>query len=109
MHRMERVNSEVMKALLQIVQNMNDKRISGKLISFSYVNTAPDLKSARVGVYGGKENLELVKALNNCKGFIRRELASKMNIKSTPDLTFVLDETEAKADRIEELLKQIRN
>ena len=106
MFRMDRVNSEVMKALLQIIQNMSDRRIAGNLITISYVQTAPDLKNAKVGVQG--ENIkEVVKVLNSSKGYIRRELASKLIMKNTPELLFVVDDTAEKANRIEELLKKI--
>ena len=103
---MDRVNSEVMKALLQIIQTMSDRRIANNLITISYVQTAPDLKNAKVGVSG--ENIkEVVKVLNSSKGYIRRELASKLIMKNTPELLFVVDDTAEKANRIEELLKKI--
>lgn len=106
MFRMDRVNSEVMKALLQIIQTMSDRRIANNLITISYVQTAPDLKNAKVGVSG--ENIkEVVKVLNSSKGYIRRELASKLIMKNTPELLFVVDDTAEKANRIEELLKKI--
>lgn len=106
MFRMDRVNSEVMKALLQIIQTMSDRRIANNLITISYVQTAPDLKNAKVGVSG--ENVkEVIKVLNSSKGYIRRELASKLIMKNTPELLFVVDDTAEKANRIEELLKKI--
>lgn len=106
MFRMDRVNSEVMKALLQIIQTMSDRRIANNLITISYVQTAPDLKNAKIGVSG--ENVkEVVKVLNSSKGYIRRELASKLIMKNTPELLFVVDDTAEKANRIEELLKKI--
>ena len=108
MFRMERVNSEIMKALLKIVSSMNDKRITDKFVAFSFVDTAPDLKFCKVGI-SGEEAKELAKLLNNCKGFIKRELSNKISIKTIPDLLFVADDTEEKANRIEEILKQIKN
>ena len=85
---------------------MSDRRIANNLITISYVQTAPDLKNAKVGVSG--ENVkEVVKVLNSSKGYIRRELASKLIMKNTPELLFVVDDTAEKANRIEELLKKI--
>ncbi|MCI5797404.1 MAG: 30S ribosome-binding factor RbfA [Firmicutes bacterium] len=108
MYRMERVNSEIMKALLQIIQNMNDKRISANIVTLTYVETSPDLKSAKIGVQceSGKD---IVKLLNSSKGFIRHELANKLIMKNTPELNFVVDNTEANANKIEELLRKIKN
>lgn len=108
MYRMDRVNSEIMKALLQIIQNMNDKRISENIITLTFVETAPDLKNAKIGVQCDNST-NLVKLLNASKGFIRRELAKKLIMKNTPELNFVEDTTEANANKIEELLRKIRN
>ena len=108
MYRMERVNSEIMKNLLQIIQNMNDKRISSEIITISYVDTTPDLKLSRVGIQS-KRSKEICELLNRSKSYIRKELASKMIMKSTPEVVFYEDKTEETADRIEQLLKQIKN
>ena len=91
-----------------IIKNMNDRRISGEIITISYVDTTPDLKLARVGVMC-KNCKEVCGLLNKSKSYIRRELASKMIMKSTPDIIFYEDKTEETADRIEQLLKQIKN
>ena len=108
MYRMERVNSEILKHLLEIIKNMNDRRISGQIITISYVDTTPDLKLARVGVQS-KDGKNICDLLNKSKSYIRRELASKMNMKSTPEVVFYEDKTEETADRIEQLLRQIKN
>ena len=108
MYRMERVNAEVMKNLLEIIKNMSDRRISAQIITISYVNTTPDLKLARVGIMS-KNCKEICNLLNKSKSYIRRELASKMIMKSTPEVIFYEDKTEETASRIEQLLKQIKN
>ena len=107
MFRMERVNSEIMRALLTIISEMNDSKIKENFDAFSFVNTAPDLKNCKVGVSGVFAK-DLVRKLNESKGYIKKELAKKISLKSVPDLLFVVDDTEEKANRIEELLKQIK-
>ena len=108
MYRMERVNSEILKHLLEIIKNMNDRRISGQIITISYVDTTADLKLARVGIQTN-DSKNVCELLNKSKSYIRRELASKINMKSTPDVVFYEDKTEENASRIEQLLKQIKN
>ena len=108
MFRMERVNSEIMRHLLEIIKEMNDKRISSAIITISYVDTTPDLKLSRVGIQSDNSK-NICELLNKSKAYIRRELASKMIMKNTPEVIFYEDKTEETANRIEQLLKQIKN
>ena len=48
-----------------------------------------------------------LKALNRAKGFIRSELSQRLDIRRTPDLIFVLDETEMKARHIDEIIHNL--
>ncbi|MDD4110423.1 MAG: 30S ribosome-binding factor RbfA [Clostridia bacterium] len=108
--RMERIDLEIKNALSLIISQMNNKVLSGNFITIAEVKTSPDLYNSRVSISflnDGKDNKEILKTLNESKGYIKRELARKMRIKRIPDLFFVSDKTEQGADRIEELLAQI--
>ena len=48
-----------------------------------------------------------LKALNRAKGFIRSQLSQRLSIRRTPELTFVLDETEERGRHIDEIIRQI--
>lgn len=107
--RMERIDLEIKNALSRIISNMDDSRLNNKFITICEVKTSPDLYSSRVSVSClNKEDENIVKVLNQSKGYIKKELAKLIKIKRIPDLFFVSDFVEQGANRIEELLNQIK-
>ncbi|SKB66581.1 ribosome-binding factor A [Lachnospiraceae bacterium] len=90
-----RINGEVMRALSSIIREVKDPRV-GLMTSVMDVYVAPDLKTCKVyiSVLGGEEERENTLAgLNSAKGFIRHELARIVNLRNTPELKFVMDES----------------
>ncbi len=90
-----RVNGEVMRALSSIIREVKDPRV-GIMTSVTDVYVSPDLKTCRVyvSVLGDKEESDrTLEGLNSAKGFIRRELASRVNLRNTPELTFIMDDS----------------
>ncbi|MCR4908810.1 MAG: 30S ribosome-binding factor RbfA [Lachnospiraceae bacterium] len=90
-----RVNGEVMRSLSGIIRELKDPRI-GVMTSVTAVKVAPDLKTCKVyiSVLGSEEECKsTLEGLNSAKGFIRRELALRVNLRNTPELTFVMDDS----------------
>ena len=90
-----RVNDEVLRALASIVREVKDPRIS-PLTSVTGTEVAPDLKTCKVyvSVYGDPEaGTRTMEGLKSASRFIRGELARKVNLRNTPELTFVLDDS----------------
>jgi ribosome-binding factor A len=91
-----RINSEVHKELSQIISyEVKDPRIN-PFTSVTDVYVAPDLKTCKVyiSVMGEQEEKEkTMEGLNNAKGMIRTLLAKRLNMRNTPELTFILDES----------------
>ena len=90
-----RINDEVQRALAGIVREVKDPRIS-PLTSVTGTEVAPDLKTCKVyiSVYGDSEaGAKTMEGLRSAAGFIRGELARKVNLRNTPQLTFVLDDS----------------
>ena len=90
-----RINDEVQKALAAIVREVKDPRIS-PLTSITGTEVAPDLKTCKVfvSVYGNEEaGAKTMEGLHSAARFIRGELARKVNLRNTPELTFVLDDS----------------
>ena len=90
-----RVNDEVQRALASIVREVKDPRIS-PLTSVTGTEVAPDLKTCKVyiSVYGdAEEGKKTMEGLHSAARFIRGELARKVNLRNTPELTFVLDDS----------------
>lgn len=90
-----RINDEVQRALAGIVREVKDPRIS-PLTSVTGTEVAPDLKTCKVyvSVYGdAQEGERTMQGLRSASRFIRGELARKVNLRNTPELTFVLDDS----------------
>lgn len=91
-----RINSEVHKELSQIISyEVKDPRIN-PFTSVTDVYVAPDLKTCKVyiSVMGEEEEKnKTMEGLNNAKGMIRSLLAKRLNMRNTPELTFILDES----------------
>ncbi len=90
-----RINDEVLRVLASIVREVKDPRIS-PLTSVTGTEVAPDLKTCKVyvSVYGDEQAGErTMEGLRSAAGFIRSELARRVNLRNTPQLTFILDDS----------------
>ena len=89
-----RINGEVMRELSCIIRDdVKDPRID-PLLSITRVEVTPDLQFCKVHVssLGSQEMLsDSIEGLKNAGGFIRRELAHRVNLRKTPILQFVPD------------------
>lgn len=91
-----RINGEVQKVLAEIIRGeIKDPRIS-PWTSVVAVEVAPDLKSCKawISVLGGEEVREsTLQGLRSAEGFIKMKLAKSINLRNTPDITFVMDQS----------------
>ncbi len=101
-----RLNSEVQKELSAIIRDVKDPRVS-PWTSVIEVYVAPDLKTCKVwiSVLGSDEDRDnTIRGLQSAAGFIRHELAHRMNLRNTPELTFISDtSTEYGVDMIHKI------
>ena len=91
-----RINGEVQKELSRITQNgIKDPRIA-PLTSVVSVEVAPDLKTCKayISVLGSeKAAADTLAGLKSAEGFIRRQLAHTVNLRNTPEIRFILDQS----------------
>ena len=91
-----RINEEVRKQLQEIIMHeLKDPRID-PMTSVTKVEVAPDLKTCKayVSVLGSGEALETtVEGLSRAEGYIRRELAQTVNLRNTPQIRFIADDS----------------
>ena len=91
-----RINDEVQRGLAEIIRDdIHDPRIS-RLLSVVQVEVAPDLKTCRayISVYGTKEDSDnTLEGLNSASGMIRSLLAKKVNLRNTPQIRFIMDDS----------------
>ncbi len=91
-----RISQEVKRELGQIIEmELKDPRIK-PMTSVVYVDLTPDLKSAKVyvSVFGDKEDKDnTIEGLQSAASYIRGLLAKNINLRFTPELNFILDES----------------
>ena len=91
-----RVNAEVQRELSNILRaGIKDPRVA-PMTSVVAVEVAPDLKTCKafISVLGNEEAQENTMAgLKSAVGYVRRQLAKELNLRNTPEITFVLDQS----------------
>ena len=107
-HRQGRINDEMQKEIAEILRTVKDPRVSEAFISITGVEATPDLKFAKVyySVFTGDKK-EIGKGLRSSAGYIRGQLAKRMNLRMTPELTFVEDGSIAYGAHISKILSGI--
>ena len=88
-----RINGEVQRELSRIIsREIKDPRIAPMTSVVDAVVTS-DLKQCKAYISVLGNNEETMKGLNSAVGYIRRELAHSINLRNTPEITFILDDS----------------
>lgn len=107
--RIERINSEIQKAISHIIDNeIRDPQIDA-IISVSNVETTPDLGYCRVYItsIGNTQKQEVLARIKGAAGFIRGKLSKMVKLRITPRLEFFYDTSEEYSSKINEILNGI--
>ena len=109
-HRIEQVNSLIRQEISQLLQRqVKDPRL-GNFIAITEVSTSADLKYAKVFVSrigGEEEKQETLSILASASGFFRRELARRLKLRYTPELSFQWDDSIERGDHLLQLIDGI--
>ena len=105
-----RINGEVQRTLAEIIRaDIKDPRIS-PLTSVVSVEVAPDLKTCKawISVYGEEqERKDTLEGLKSAEGYIRRELARRVNLRNTPEIRFIVDQSIAYGVKMSKLIDEV--
>ena len=108
-NKLNRIDEELKKELSHIVSyELKNPKVTG-LISVTDVKTTPDLKYAKVfvSILNAKNTKATLANLKKSAGFIRTQIAKKVNLRVTPEFVFVLDETMEYGAKIDSILNDI--
>ncbi|MFA6730124.1 MAG: 30S ribosome-binding factor RbfA [Eubacteriales bacterium] len=122
--RIDQINEQVLQTLADILRTVKDPRVSGLFVSLTGADVAKDFSVAKIyysvleghGKSGAENNgntendkieNDLKEGLKSAGGYIRRELASRLNLRVTPKLAFIKDDSAKKALNIAGILKDI--
>ena len=108
-NRINRINEEIQRALSALFRQLKDPRVSQVgMVSITRVDTTADLRYAKVyvSVLNKEQEKDVLKGLKSASGFLRRELGHALQLRYTPELQFVGDDSIQHGAHILELLRQ---
>ena len=108
-NRIGRIDEEYRKELSQIIgYELKNPNITG-MISVTKVKVTPDLKYAKVfvSILNSRNIEETMDGLKKSSGYIRTELAKRINLRNTPELVFEIDDSMEYGAKIDSILKEI--
>ena len=116
-YRLQRINDEITKEMARILRGVKDPRVTSYMTVVTGCDVSPDLKYAKIyfsfldpaSPKDAAEIREQIKSgLVSAKGFIRRELAVSLNLRITPELTFIADTSAEYGSHVDEVLRKIK-
>lgn len=108
-NRQGRIDEEFRKEISSIINyDLKEPTVTG-LISVTRVKVTPDLRYAKVwvSILNAKNIEDTLKGLTKSSGFIRSELAKRINLRNTPELAFVIDDSLEYGAKIDNILNDI--
>ena len=107
-NRIGRINEEIQRELADQIRRLKDPRVSQVgMVSIIRVDTTGDLRYARVWVSVLDKNQEkdVLKGLKSASGYLRRELGRALQLRYTPELQFIADDSISQGAHILEVLR----
>lgn len=109
-YRQGRINGEITREMTPIVRDVKDPRVSDAMICITGADCSADLKFCKIyysTLLTGDDAKEVARGLRSASGFIRGQLAKRLNMRNTPELTFVLDTSVEQGAHIAGILNKI--
>ena len=110
-NRLGRVDEELRKEISQVINyELKNPDVTG-MVSVTKVKVTPDLKYAKVyvSVLNSKNLKQTIQGLKDSAGFIRSRVAKTINLRITPELIFEIDDSLEYGEKIEKILKELKN
>ncbi len=105
-----RINGEVQRVLAEIIRGgIKDPRVS-PLTSVIAVEVAPDLKTCKawISVYGDEQaQQDTLAGLRSAEGYIRNQLAREINLRNTPKIRFIVDQSIAYGVKMSKMIDDV--
>ncbi len=116
-YRLQRINDEIVREMARILRSVKDPRVTSYMTVVNGCEISPDLKYAKIYFSfldpatpeeAAEIRKEIKNGLTSAHGFIRRELAASLNLRVTPELTFLADTSAEYGSHVDEVLRQIK-
>jgi ribosome-binding factor A len=108
LYKKNRVNEELLREMSGIIRTVKDPRVSSGFVTITRCDVSGDLKFAKIyySVLNGDQS-EVKKGLVSAKGYIRREIAGRLNMRNTPELNFIPDNSMEQGAKISKMLSEM--
>ena len=111
-YRRGRINDEMQRVVAEILRTVKDPRVGDVFISVTGADVTPDLKYAKIYysalyVTSPEDKKAIAEGLKSSAGYIRKQVARTLNLRITPELTFIEDTSIKYGAHISELLNGI--
>lgn len=110
-YREERINEEMKRALTSVIRELKDPRLSSGMVSVLKTDVTKDLKfcKAYISVLASDEvKKDVKKGLESAKGFIKKEIPSRIKLRAIPEIIFVIDNSIEEGDKILKIMENIK-
>lgn len=106
-NRIGRINEEIQRELSALLRTLKDPRLQNGLVTVTHVDTTSDLRCCKVYVSAldKSQEAEVMKGLKSAAGYLRRELGAAVQLRYTPQLQFVADDSIEQGAHILEMLR----
>lgn len=105
--RQLQVGEQIKRIMAEIFIQDNNLALKKGYITILQADVSPDSKNAKIFIdVFDADGKKVIKDLKKLVPYLRFELAKKINLRFTPDLMFVLDETSGQANKIEDLIEE---
>ena len=109
-NRIGRINEELQRELAGLIRGIKDPRVRG-LVSITGVDTTGDLRYARIyiSVLDKNDAAEVMKGLESASGYLRRELGARLQLRYTPQLIFISDDSIGRGAHILDIINRLED
>ena len=106
-NRIGRINEEIQRELSALLRTLKDPRLQRGLLTITHVDTTSDLRYARIYIsaFDKAQEKEMMKGLKSAAGYLRRELGAALQLRYTPELQFIADDSIEQGAHILEMLR----
>ncbi len=108
--RIERINNLIRHEISELLQRqVKDPRLGG-FVAVTEVSTSPDLRHAKIFVSrigSEQEKQETLSVLTAASGFLRKELAKRLDLRRIPELSFQRDDSIERGDHLSQLIDKV--
>ena len=108
-NKIQRINEDIRRVLADRLRNVKDPRVQQGLISIVNVDTTGDLRWCKVylSVLGLQNAKEFKRGISSASGWLRREIGKTLDLRYTPELIFVLDDSLEHGAHISHVLEEM--